>query len=94
MFIVSSAGKPIFTRHGDEDRCATARPASPRLAWSDLRDVSACWVSLTGAWSRLSRLNPLFGVMCSLVSFMTQVLPWAPSHLIALLASEERASIH
>ena len=37
IFIVSSAGKPIFTRHGDEDR-----------------------------------LNPLFGVMCSLVSFMTQ----------------------
>ena len=37
VFIVSSAGKPIFTRHGDEDR-----------------------------------LNPLFGVMCSLVSFMTQ----------------------
>lgn len=37
IFIVSSAGKPIFTRHGDEDK-----------------------------------LNPLFGVMCSLVSFMTQ----------------------
>ena len=37
VFIVSSAGKPIFTRHGDEDK-----------------------------------LNPLFGVMCSLVSFMTQ----------------------
>jgi len=37
VFVVSSAGKPIFTRYGDEDK-----------------------------------LNPLFGVMCSLVSFMTQ----------------------
>jgi hypothetical protein len=51
-FIVSSAGKPIFTRYGDEDA-----------------------------------LNPLFGVMCSLVSFFVEGEDDTPR---AVLAGDHR----